>query len=31
VQAIKLIKQDDVTPRLHEQFYASSGQPGLGE
>ena len=31
VQAIKLIKQDDVTPRLHTQFYASSGQPRLGE
>jgi creatinine amidohydrolase len=30
VDAIRLIKQDDVTPQLHAEFFAASGQPGLG-
>lgn len=30
VDAIRAVKQDDVTPRLHAEFFAASGQPGLG-
>ncbi len=30
VAAMQTIKQDDVTPRLHAEFFAASGQPGLG-